>query len=81
LEQQAHGEQSFDGTATALACIPTQANSAVAEPDDELVSPDFDWLSDGADLIRATRCWIQYGLVGFTIFCILIGAVEALFGR
>ena len=69
------------GTATALACIPPQVDSAVAEPEDELVSLDFNWLTDGADLLRATRCWIQYGLVGFTIVCILVGAVEALFGR
>jgi hypothetical protein len=81
LEQQAHGRQSFGETATVLACIPTQVDTAVAEPEDELVSLDFNWLTDGADLIRATRLWIQYGLVGFTIFCILVGAVEALFGR
>jgi hypothetical protein len=80
LEQQAQGEHSFDETAAAHACIPSQ-NSAIAEPDDELVSTEFNWFTDGADLIRATRLWIQYGLVGFTIFCILVGAVEALFGR
>ena len=39
------------------------------------------WIIDGSEVMRATRLWIQYGLVGFTIFCILIGAVEALFGR
>jgi hypothetical protein len=81
LEQKAHGEHSFDETATAHAGIPPQANNAIAEPDDELVSTEFNWFTDGADLIRATRLWIQYGLVGFTIFCILVGAVEALFGR
>jgi hypothetical protein len=81
LEQQAHGEHSFDETATAHVCIPPQTNSAIAEPDEELVSTEFSWFTDGADLIRATRLWIQYGLVGFTIFCILVGAVEALFGR
>jgi hypothetical protein len=81
LEQQTHGEHSFGGAATARASIPPQANRAIAEPEDELVSADFNWLTDGADLIRATRIWIQYGLVGFTIFCILVGAVEALFGR
>jgi hypothetical protein len=81
LEQLAHGEHSFSETATVPASIPPQAESAFAEPQDDLVSADFNWLTDGADLIRATRCWIQYGLVGFTIVCILVGAVEALFGR
>jgi len=33
------------------------------------------------ELMRATQGWIQYGTLGFAIFCIIIGAVEALFGR
>jgi hypothetical protein len=32
-------------------------------------------------LLTYTRNWIQYGLLGFTVACILIGAVERLFGR
>ena len=32
-------------------------------------------------ILNYTRNWIQYGLVGFTVTCILIGAVESLFGR
>jgi hypothetical protein len=32
-------------------------------------------------IIHATRSWIQYGTVGFSVLCIVIGAVEALFGR
>ena len=32
-------------------------------------------------ILKFTRNWIQYGLVGFTVVCILIGAVESLFGR
>jgi len=40
------------------------------------------WLDDtGIPILRATRSWIQYGTVGFAVMCILIGAVEALFGR
>ncbi len=40
------------------------------------------WLHDPwLDIVRATRSWIQYGTVGFAVLCILIGAVEALFGR
>jgi len=32
-------------------------------------------------VIHATRAWIQYGVFGFAVFCIIVGAVEALFGR
>ena len=39
------------------------------------------WLDDGVNVLRATRGWIQYGTVGFAILCIVVGAVEALFGR
>jgi len=33
------------------------------------------------ELLRATQGWIQYGTLGFAIFCIIVGALEALFGR
>lgn len=33
------------------------------------------------DIIRATRWWVLYGTGGFAVLCILIGALEALFGR
>jgi hypothetical protein len=33
------------------------------------------------EIIKATRSWIQYGTVAFAVLCIVIGAVEALFGR
>jgi hypothetical protein len=40
------------------------------------------WLDDtGIAIVRATRSWVQYGTVGFAVICILIGAVEGLFGR
>ena len=40
------------------------------------------WPEDtGILIVRATRSWIQYGTVGFAVFCILVGAVEALLGR
>jgi hypothetical protein len=43
---------------------------------------DAVWLEEaGVEIIRATRSWIQYGTVGFAVICIVIGAVEALFGR
>ena len=32
-------------------------------------------------LLVFTRNWIQYGMFGFTVACIIIGAVERLFGR
>lgn len=40
------------------------------------------WLEDtGIEIVRATRSWIQYGAVGFAVLCIIIGAMEALFGH
>jgi len=32
-------------------------------------------------VMHATRTWLQYGVVGFAVFFIVVGAVEALFGR
>jgi hypothetical protein len=32
-------------------------------------------------VIHLTRTWVQYGILGFAVLCIVIGAVEALFGR
>jgi hypothetical protein len=39
------------------------------------------WHGSGIEIARATRSWIQYGTVAFAVICIVIGAVEALFGR
>jgi len=33
------------------------------------------------EILRATRWWVLWGSGGFAVLCILIGAVEALFGR
>jgi hypothetical protein len=33
------------------------------------------------EVIHLTRTWVQYGILGFAVLCIVIGAVEALFGR
>ncbi|HTR36056.1 MAG TPA: hypothetical protein VMH80_09155 [Bryobacteraceae bacterium] len=33
------------------------------------------------ELLHATRSWLQYGTVGFAVLCIVVGAVEGLFGR
>ncbi|HEX4594423.1 MAG TPA: hypothetical protein VH157_09115 [Bryobacteraceae bacterium] len=37
--------------------------------------------NDNLTIARATRLWVQYGIFGFAVFCILVGAVESLFGR
>jgi hypothetical protein len=37
--------------------------------------------SFGLTVIRFTRLWTQYGIFGFAVLCIVIGAVESLFGR
>jgi hypothetical protein len=39
------------------------------------------WDGSGMDIVHATRSWIQYGTFAFAVICIVIGAVEALFGR
>ncbi len=39
------------------------------------------WDGAGTEIARATRSWIQYGTLAFAVLCIVIGAVEALFGR
>jgi hypothetical protein len=33
------------------------------------------------EVLRATRSWVQLGTFGFAVMCIVIGAVEALFGK
>jgi hypothetical protein len=66
-----------------------ESDRAASPPDpatepyqNEHVTSYDDWPNDaGIQILRATRSWIQYGTLGFAVFCILIGAVEALFGR
>lgn len=41
----------------------------------------IDVIDDNLTIVRATRLWVQYGIFGFAVFCIVIGAVESLFGR
>jgi hypothetical protein len=36
---------------------------------------------ESVSVIHATRTWVQYGIFGFAVLCIIIGAMEALFGR
>jgi hypothetical protein len=76
-----------------LAVVPQDPSSAPPQPQTESAEQqsvqapatsliDALWLEEaGVEIIRATRSWIQYGTVGFAVICIVIGAVEALFGR
>jgi hypothetical protein len=52
-----------------------------AEPDasSETIAPDQS--IEAVSVIHATRTWVQYGIFGFAVLCIIIGAMEALFGR
>ena len=34
-----------------------------------------------ANVVHLTRNWVHAGIFGFAVLCIVIGAVEALFGR
>jgi len=34
-----------------------------------------------AMVVHLTRSWVHAGIFGFAVLCIVIGAVEALFGR
>jgi len=47
----------------------------------ETVSPGDSQAEMTVAVIRVTRSWIQYGVFGFAVFFIVIGAVESLFGR
>jgi hypothetical protein len=47
----------------------------------ETMEPVVDETNLSLSVVRATRIWIQYGIFGFAVFCIVVGAVESLFGR
>jgi len=40
-------------------------------------APDLTYV----EILRATQWWVLYGSAGFAVLCIVIGAVEGLFGR
>jgi hypothetical protein len=46
----------------------------------DLVANDLQQDYLAVSVIRLTRTWVQYGVFGFTVFCIVMGALEALFG-
>jgi len=54
---------------------PLPAEPEVAEA--EKVPPSIEYI----EVVHLTRTWVQYGIFGFAVLCIVIGAVEALFGR
>lgn len=63
-----------EGVAPA-AVEPAADESAQTEPVAVAAPKDY------ASVSHLTRTWVQYGIFGFAILCIVIGAVEALFGR
>jgi hypothetical protein len=56
-----------------------EVNEQVSVP--EISRAQIWWDGTGMEVVRATRSWIQYGTLAFAVICIVIGAVEALFGR
>jgi hypothetical protein len=68
---------SVDTQAPAIAAAPEQ--EAAAEPTLESAAPAKS--IEYVGVIHLTRTWVQYGVFGFAVLCIVIGAVEALFGR
>lgn len=65
-------------TATAVPGEPVEQ----ADVNEQVSGPAQVWWDEtGVQVVRATRSWIQYGTVAFAVICIVIGAVEALFGR
>jgi hypothetical protein len=69
-------------TATAAPVDPAeqaQVNEQVSVP---AIGPGRVWWGEASvEVVHATRSWIQYGTLAFAVICIVIGAVEALFGR
>jgi len=54
---------------------PEQNPEPAPEPPE--TPPSFEYMA----VFHLTRTWVQYGIFGFAVLCIVIGAVEALFGR
>jgi hypothetical protein len=61
--------------------IPGQLENNEEVSVEETTPPPAWWDGTGVEIARATRSWIQYGTLAFAVICIVIGAVEALFGR
>ena len=70
--------QSIDSASvepTPIAAEPEQKAEVPVEPPAPTGSIEY------VGVIHLTRTWVQYGIFGFAVLCIVIGAVEALFGR
>jgi hypothetical protein len=74
-----------DHAAVSMSAAPVELTGERQPPDAvsrQQEHPSPGWLDETSiQIIHATRSWIQYGTVGFAVICIVIGAVEALFGR
>ncbi len=56
-------------------------SSAPAELETEAKAGEVPPSIEYREVVHLTRTWVQYGIFGFAVLCIVIGAVEALFGR
>jgi hypothetical protein len=66
--------------------VPAESTAQITEPAVDDPKVEQAWLGmdledTSREIVRATRSWIQYGTLGFAVLCIVVGAVEALFGR
>lgn len=65
-------------SAGAEPAIPTEPEQNADAPADQAApTRSIEYVA----VIHLTRTWVQYGVFGFAVLCIVIGAVEALFGR
>lgn len=54
---------------------------AAGDPVEEASFALWNWPEGFAlDIAHATRTWIQYGMLGFAVVCIVIGAVKGILG-
>jgi hypothetical protein len=81
LEQELENPAPTELETPAEATVSADATEPVTEA---AVDVGQAWLGledTSREIVRATRSWIQYGTLGFAVLCIVVGAVEALFGR
>jgi hypothetical protein len=76
----------IESTDRAESVIETEAVAAVGteQPQPEPQDPEPAGEVEPAEyigVIHLTRTWVQYGIFGFAVLCIVIGAVEALLGK
>jgi hypothetical protein len=63
--------------------VDTPPPAVAAEPEQDVATAPTVVIKpiEYVGVIHLTRTWVQYGVFGFAVLCIVIGAVEALFGR